>query len=91
MKGLRPSKYFWIALALMLALWIYPTWQTWNARHTDGATVYGFPMIFLAVGGECVERCDESLRVGALALDLLILLALPLVANFAPMLWRRGR
>lgn len=76
------TKSFWIALIIMIGLFILPTVLTFNAPTYDGNILYGFPLPFYLYGGMCLGDPCESFSLTNLIIDLLTLVAIPFVVNF---------
>lgn len=76
------TPFFWIALAITLIFFVYPTFQTWNAPAADGLRIYGFPLQFYASGGFCpAPGCDHTFNILYLVIDLLLVFGVPLLIN----------
>ena len=80
---MKLSKVFWIALIIMIILFVLPTIFTWGAPAYDGSRTYGFPFTFYSFGGLCIsgEMCS-SFSVLYLIIDLVLLIGLPLLVNY---------
>jgi hypothetical protein len=77
------TKVFWIALGIMIIVFILPTLLTYNAPSYDGSRIYGFPLRFYSVGGLCLtgEQCSFFSSMN-LIIDLIILIGLPILINY---------
>lgn len=86
---MKISKSFWIALFIMTALFIAPTVITYQQPYTDGVRTYGFPFTFNSEGGLCPPPgCGHTFSYLNLALDIMILVAIPFIVNAIAMKMR---
>jgi hypothetical protein len=76
------SKAFWISLCVMIILFFVPFLLTMSAPNRDGQAKWGFPLFFASYGGETLNGTMYSaFSVWILILDLLIMIAVPLIVN----------
>lgn len=79
---MKLTKAFWITLGIMLVIFVLPTISTYNLPYVDGVRIYGFPFVFKSEGGMCPPPgCGHSFSYLNIVLDLLILIAIPLIVN----------
>lgn len=80
---MKLTKSYWIALGIMLFLFVLPTLMTWGAPAHDGTRVYGFPLPFYSEGGFCLPPgCNHDFYPSNLFIDLLLVVLIPLVVTF---------
>lgn len=77
------TKVFWTIQIFMIVLFILPTLMTITAPLTDGAVQFGFPLTFNSTGGLCSSSgCGFAFNYLNLLIDLLLVVGIPLLANF---------
>ena len=81
------TKGFWIALVIIVVLFILPTILTYGAPAYDGSMIFGFPLPYYSFGGLCLSsdgggKMCSSFSTLNLVIDLIILVGLPLLVNY---------
>lgn len=80
---MKITKGFWIALGIMIVLFILPTILTYNDIAFDGTRNYGFPLTFYSVGGFCMAGVEcSTFSVWYLIIDLIVLIGVPFIVNY---------
>ena len=81
---MKITKYFWMALVIMVLLSFIPYILTMDAPAYDGSAVIGFPLVFNAYGGLCPPSspCGFFSLTNLIA-DVLLILAVPVIVNYA--------
>ena len=80
---MKVTKGFWIALGIMIVLFILPTILTYNDIAFDGTRNYGFPLTFYSVGGFCMAGAEcSTFSVWYLIIDLIVLIGVPFIVNY---------